>query len=67
MNYWEPAHYLMYGYGLQTWEYSPQYALRSYYYLWHYIPVAKLVSFLTANKVSQISCLILGFRRWHFY
>jgi alpha-1,2-mannosyltransferase len=51
MNYWEPAHYLMYGYGLQTWEYSPQYALRSYYYLWHYIPVAKLVSFLTANKM----------------
>lgn len=55
MNYWEPAHYLMYGYGLQTWEYSPQYALRSYYYLWHYIPVAKLASFLTNNKVSHIS------------
>jgi len=20
-NYWEPLHYLLYGYGLQTWEY----------------------------------------------
>lgn len=20
-NYWEPTHYLMYGYGFQTWEY----------------------------------------------
>ncbi|EFA83645.1 glycosyltransferase [Heterostelium album PN500] len=33
MNYWEPTHYLMYGHGLQTWEYSPVYALRSYCYL----------------------------------
>ncbi|KAK9862164.1 hypothetical protein WJX84_007027 [Apatococcus fuscideae] len=32
-NYWEPLHYLFYGYGLQTWEYSSQYALRSYWYL----------------------------------
>lgn len=32
-NYWEPLHYLMYGRGLQTWEYSPEYALRSYTYL----------------------------------
>jgi alpha-1,2-mannosyltransferase len=32
MNYWEPTHYLLYGRGLQTWEYSPSYALRSYAY-----------------------------------
>ncbi|GBG23888.1 Alpha-1,2-mannosyltransferase ALG9 [Hondaea fermentalgiana] len=32
-NYWEPLHYLLYGRGLQTWEYSPAYALRSYAYL----------------------------------
>lgn len=32
-NYWEPLHYLMYGRGLQTWEYSPEFALRSYTYL----------------------------------
>ena len=32
-NYWEPLHYLVYGHGWQTWEYAPQYALRSYAYL----------------------------------
>uniref|UniRef100_A0A1A9WGU7 Mannosyltransferase n=1 Tax=Glossina brevipalpis TaxID=37001 RepID=A0A1A9WGU7_9MUSC len=32
-NYWEPLHYIIYGQGLQTWEYSPQYALRSYTYI----------------------------------
>ncbi|XP_055377743.1 alpha-1,2-mannosyltransferase ALG9 [Condylostylus longicornis] len=32
-NYWEPLHYIIYGHGLQTWEYSPQFALRSYTYL----------------------------------
>lgn len=31
-NYWEPTHLLLYGSGLQTWEYAPQYALRSYWY-----------------------------------
>ncbi|KAG8141607.1 hypothetical protein E2320_007207, partial [Naja naja] len=29
-NYWEPMHYLVYGKGFQTWEYSPVYAIRSY-------------------------------------
>ncbi|KAJ7546232.1 hypothetical protein O6H91_08G031300 [Diphasiastrum complanatum] len=32
-NYWEPLHYLLYKSGFQTWEYSSQYALRSYLYL----------------------------------
>eukprot|EP00873_Tetraselmis_striata_P005503 jgi/Tetstr1/425767/TSEL_001552.t1 len=32
-NYWEPLHYLLYGYGLQTWEYSAKFALRPYLYL----------------------------------
>lgn len=39
-NYWEPLHYLLYGKGLQTWEYSPEYALRSYtYLLLHGVPI----------------------------
>jgi len=46
-NYWEPAHHLLYGQGLQTWEYDPKFALRSYLYiLAHAIPgwvYAKLV------------------------
>lgn len=38
-NYWEPLHYLVYGHGLQTWEYSPEFALRSYtYLLFHAVP-----------------------------
>ena len=32
-NFWEPLHYLLYGAGLQTWEHSPRYALRSALYL----------------------------------
>ncbi|KAF2640287.1 hypothetical protein P280DRAFT_499018 [Massarina eburnea CBS 473.64] len=31
-NYWEPTHYLNHGSGLQTWEYSPEYAIRSWAY-----------------------------------
>ncbi|XP_065202855.1 alpha-1,2-mannosyltransferase ALG9-like [Planococcus citri] len=32
-NYWEPSHYLLFGNGFQPWEYSPQFALRSYLYI----------------------------------
>ncbi|TQN67047.1 Alpha-1,2-mannosyltransferase alg9, partial [Colletotrichum shisoi] len=32
-NYYEPTHYLSHGYGLQTWEYSPTYAIRSWLYI----------------------------------
>lgn len=32
-NYWEPLHYLLYGNGFQTWEYSAEFSLRSYLYL----------------------------------
>lgn len=32
-NYWEPLHYIMYGYGMQTWEYSAEFALRSWWYI----------------------------------
>jgi alpha-1,2-mannosyltransferase len=35
-NYLEPLHFILRGTGLQTWEYSPQYAIRSYAYLWMY-------------------------------
>uniref|UniRef100_K3WCF1 Mannosyltransferase n=1 Tax=Globisporangium ultimum (strain ATCC 200006 / CBS 805.95 / DAOM BR144) TaxID=431595 RepID=K3WCF1_GLOUD len=44
-NYWEPLHYLMYGFGFQTWEYSPMYALRSYLYLLFHWAIAKATSF----------------------
>ncbi|CAG9782679.1 unnamed protein product [Diatraea saccharalis] len=43
-NYWEPLHYLVYGNGLQTWEYSPAYAIRSYAPLWLFAVPAKILS-----------------------
>lgn len=32
-NYYEPTHYLSHGYGFQTWEYDPKYAIRSWFYV----------------------------------
>ncbi|XP_068205084.1 alpha-1,2-mannosyltransferase ALG9-like [Palaemon carinicauda] len=51
-NYWEPTHYLLYGKGFQTWEYSPQYALRSYtYVLLHAVPGWIYSSLLQSNRL----------------
>ncbi|XP_048093906.1 alpha-1,2-mannosyltransferase ALG9 [Alosa alosa] len=51
-NYWEPTHYLLYGKGMQTWEYSPTYAIRSYAYLWlHALPAFFHAKILQTNKV----------------
>ncbi|XP_069597994.1 alpha-1,2-mannosyltransferase ALG9 isoform X1 [Ranitomeya imitator] len=51
-NYWEPTHYLVYGKGFQTWEYSPAYAVRSYAYLWlHALPAWFHANVLQTNKV----------------
>mmetsp|Transcript_4555 Transcript_4555/g.12676 ORF Transcript_4555/g.12676 Transcript_4555/m.12676 type:complete len:595 (+) Transcript_4555:111-1895(+) len=33
-NYWEPLHFWQHGWGMQTWEYAHEYALRTYAYLW---------------------------------
>ncbi|EGV65001.1 mannosyltransferase [Yamadazyma tenuis] len=35
-NYWEPLSLLIRGFGKQTWEYSPEFAIRSYSYLLPY-------------------------------
>nr|XP_019829737.1 PREDICTED: alpha-1,2-mannosyltransferase ALG9 [Bos indicus] len=51
-NYWEPTHYLIYGKGFQTWEYSPAYAIRSYaYLLLHAWPAAFHARILQTNKI----------------
>jgi alpha-1,2-mannosyltransferase len=42
-NYWEPLHFLLYGTGLQTWEYAPPFGLRSYFYLLLHLPIVGLV------------------------
>lgn len=59
-NYWEPLHFLIYGSGFQTWEYAPQFALRTYVYIyplqwisWIVSPVAPLVApLLVDHQVS---------------
>ncbi|KAK7864504.1 hypothetical protein R5R35_003118 [Gryllus longicercus] len=51
-NYWEPTHYLLFGKGFQTWEYSPDYALRSYMYLLiHVIPAWAYHKLLQPNRL----------------
>lgn len=40
-NYWEPLNLLLRGFGKETWEYSPEFAIRSYSYLVPYWLVAK--------------------------
>uniref|UniRef100_A0A182YI89 Mannosyltransferase n=1 Tax=Anopheles stephensi TaxID=30069 RepID=A0A182YI89_ANOST len=50
-NYWEPLHYVLKGSGFQTWEYSPEFALRSYSYLWLHALPAKIVGLLVDNGV----------------
>ncbi|KAI3497162.1 hypothetical protein L1887_39574 [Cichorium endivia] len=54
-NYWEPLHFLLYKSGFQTWEYSSEFALRSYLYiLFHYMvgwPASQLYNWLDEEKV----------------
>lgn len=64
-NYWEPTHYLTHGYGLQTWEYSPVYAIRSWAYVGLHaviLTLGRLVPFVGNDKTSQFYFLriVLG-------
>ncbi|KAH8727813.1 Alg9-like mannosyltransferase family-domain-containing protein [Phaeosphaeriaceae sp. PMI808] len=65
-NYWEPSHYLNHGYGLQTWEYSPEYAIRSWTYtalhsLVIWIETLPLKGFgLAKPKLVEFYCLRLS-------
>ncbi|KAK3939054.1 Alg9-like mannosyltransferase family-domain-containing protein [Diplogelasinospora grovesii] len=53
-NYWEPTHYLSHGYGLQTWEYSPDYAIRSWLYIGLHAIVGNLRRILPrSTKVAE--------------
>jgi alpha-1,2-mannosyltransferase len=52
-NYWEPTHYFRHGYGLQTWEYSPEYSIRSWLYIILHAVVAKASLFFTARKTTE--------------
>jgi alpha-1,2-mannosyltransferase len=72
-GYWEPLHYLLYKVGMQTWEYSPQYGIRSYAFilpsylcssfLQHYLGLEKIALFnsikLCLGLLYLYSCLQL--------
>lgn len=52
--FWQ-MHYLLYGTGMQTWEYSPLYAIRSYAYLWlHALPACLHAHVLQTSKASLV-------------
>lgn len=62
-NYWEPAHFMMFGKGFQTWEYSPLYAIRSYFFLWLYmIPAscAKLLFNIDKSTIFYLTRICLA-------
>ncbi|KAF2746972.1 glycosyltransferase family 22 protein [Sporormia fimetaria CBS 119925] len=53
-NYWEPTHYLSHGYGFQTWEYSPEYAIRSWAYTGLHAAIIQLGRMLPfASKATE--------------
>ncbi|KAK8932267.1 Alpha-1,2-mannosyltransferase alg9 [Metarhizium anisopliae] len=68
-NYWEPAHYLSHGYGLQTWEYSPDFAIRSWLYVGLHsivgsvrrlLPQSSKASLITLQSVSEFYFIRYG-------
>lgn len=56
-NYWEPLHYLTHGYGLQTWEYSPEYSIRSWAYIGLHALPAKIFGFFGQSKTFEFYAL----------
>ena len=54
-NFWEPLHYLDRGYGFQTWEVAPQFAIRSWAYISLFLhPVTDVARFLRLDKVCLL-------------
>ncbi|KAL3098187.1 hypothetical protein niasHS_002023 [Heterodera schachtii] len=53
-NYWEPLHLVLFGRGFQTWEYAPDYAIRSWLYVLLYALPAQQLLFLigTSSKLA---------------
>jgi alpha-1,2-mannosyltransferase len=50
-GYYEPLHYLLYGKGMQTWEYGPDFAIRSYAFLMPFYAIASTFKLFGMNKV----------------
>ena len=70
-NYWEPLHFLVHGQGQETWEYSPDYALRSYWYIFLHALPTSLLSLLVSDRISQFRLMrvllgLIGAKCQHF-
>lgn len=52
-NYWEPTHYLLQGYGRETWEYSTDYKIRSWAFIFIHALVGLVTKFVASTKVSS--------------
>lgn len=52
-NYWEALHLVLYGNGLETWEYSPPFAIRSWAYILLHGAVAGPLKWAGVSKVSM--------------
>ena len=51
-GYYEPLHYLLYGVGMQTWEYSPFYAIRTYTFITPFLALGSLLKSLNFSKLD---------------
>lgn len=52
-GYYEPLHYLLHGIGMQTWEYSPSYAIRTYAFLTPFWLLGSTIKLLDSSKVNM--------------
>jgi alpha-1,2-mannosyltransferase len=51
-GYFEPLHFLLYGHGMQTWEYSPEFAIRTYAFVLPFVPLCRLLMALGCEKIT---------------
>lgn len=59
-NYWEPTHYLNRGFGLQTWEYSPEYTIRSWLYIVLHAIIGRVGTIFSSHPNFEFYTIRLG-------
>ena len=52
-GYYEPLHYLLHGIGMQTWEYSPSYAIRTYAFITPFWLLGSALKLFDSSKVNM--------------
>lgn len=53
-NYYEPLNFLLRGFGKQTWEYSPEFSIRSYSYLMPFVALVKPMLWINPGWTFEI-------------